>query len=104
MLEPVKPLTTLDAQLRRARAVFFSSSAARASTPAACPPPTRAAGRIDFAGIDDVQHRLPDQVRADGVQLQVVTFQQVAASGAIASFSEHLSTSKWSPQQASSSP
>ncbi len=36
--------------------------------------------------VDDVEHGLAHQVGADGVQLQVVALEQIAAAGAIAVF------------------
>ena len=70
MLEPVKPLTTPTPSFCAARAVFFSSSAARAFTPAGSPSPQTYGGRIALCRSSMwSQHGLADQVRADGVAL-----------------------------------
>ena len=63
MLEPVKPLTILTPSFCAARAVFFSSSAARAFTPAGLPSPHTYGGTIAWCRSSMMsQHRLADQV------------------------------------------
>ena len=84
MLEPVKPLTTPTPSFCAARAVFFISSAARcvdAGRIAVAPDVRRQDGLVPL--VDVVQHRLADQVVADGEHLQVVLFQQLALLGAV---------------------
>ena len=80
MLEPVKPLTTSTPSFCAARAVFFSSSAARAfdARPGRRRPRRGRQDRL-VPVVDPIEHGLADQVGADGVDLQLVAFQQVAA-------------------------
>ena len=69
--------------------MFFSSSAGPGvhAGRIAVAPDVRRQNRL-VPAVDPVEHRLADQVRADGVDLQVVAFQQVACAGAIAVFGQ----------------
>ena len=91
MLEPVKPLTTPTPSFCAARAVSFSSSAARALTSGrvAVAPDVRRQDHL-VPGVDVVQHRLADQVAADGEHLEVVLFQQFAFLAAVVVLVEGL--------------
>ena len=80
-----------DAQLlRRAGRVlqFFGGPGVDAGRIAVAPHVRRQDRLVPL--VDRVEHGLADQVRADGVDLQVVALQQVAAAGAIAVVGQRL--------------
>ena len=104
--EPVKPFTCVTPKAAAARAVSFIRSAAR------CLDAVRVAvapdlGREDrlVARVDRVADRLADEVRAEREAAEVVRSSMLALRlRSSPSSATAWSTSKWSPQQASSRP
>ena len=107
MDEPVKPLTTLDAQLLRGagRLLHLLGRARVHARRIAVAPDVRRQDRL-VPLVDVVQTAWPDQVVADRPGLQAVLRQNVMAGLAVGFRLRPGAcvTSKWSPQQASSMP